>query len=542
MSMGCAREPCPPHAGDLHDSARRREGRVHCAKEEAFGLKRGFAARALAMDLDHCKPLSPALPLPRDETSPMTEPMRFYSTNRNVPDVGLREALLQGQAKDRGLFMPRTFPVLTRDNLDAMRSMDYPGVACAVLRLFTSGVIDDDKLAALCEDAYNFDVPLDPVEGRRFVLRLDRGPTASFKDFAARMMARWMSLLMPDDGVDLVILTATSGDTGSAVAHAYHGVPRVSVVVLFPVSEVSDRQRRQMTTLGGNVTTVAVDGKFDDCQALVKRAFSDPEIGHIRLSSANSINIGRLLPQAVYYFYAWSRVAAPRSEAPVVFSIPSGNFGDMMGAVIAKRMGLPIERLVIATNANDEVPRYLATGTYEKIVPSRECISNAMNVGHPSNLARLVDLYGGWLDETGAERQRPDLDRMRRDLFAVSISDDETRATIRNAWNKHGLLLEPHGAVAWAGLLEYLAQTGSASGRSTERHGEGDPLYVSVATAHPAKFPDDVRLLTGVEPEVPPSLQGLEERTEHFESMAAHYDNLRDLLDEHFRRQREGSL
>jgi threonine synthase len=447
-------------------------------------------------------------------------PLPFYSTNRGAPDVTLREALLLGQAPDRGLYLPAAIPVFSRSELSALVGRSYPEIAHAVLRRFTGGVIDDARLAALCADAYDFDVPLEPVTGRQYLMRLDRGPTASFKDFAARMMARWMSELNRAEDAELIILTATSGDTGSAVAHAYCGVPRVHSVVLFPIDEVSARQRKQMTTLGRNVTTFALDGKFDDCQALVKRAFADPALGRLRLSSANSINIGRLLPQAVYYVYAYVRLANVADGEPIVFSVPSGNFGDMMGGVLAWRMGLPVRRFVIATNANDEVPRFLETGRYEKIVPSRTCISNAMNVGHPSNLARLVDLYGGRMDETGLLREPPDLDRMRRDLFAVSISDDETRATIREAHQRFGVVLEPHGAVGWAGLQRYLEQDAAARGT----------LAVSVETAHPAKFPEEIRALIGIDPESPPSLAGIEDRPESFGRMAVDYEAFKSEL------------
>jgi len=452
--------------------------------------------------------------------SGMREPIRFYSTNRGVTPVDLRTALLQGQAGDRGLFMPERYPPLTRDELAALTGRPYADVAFAVLRPYTAGVFDDETLRALCTEAYDFAVPLEHVTGRRHLMRLDRGPTASFKDFAARMMARWMGRLVADEDGELVILTATSGDTGSAVAHAYYGVPGVQVVVLFPPAEVSERQRRQMTTVGGNVTTIAVDGKFDDCQALVKRAFADPDLSGIRLTSANSINIGRLLPQAVYYVYAYVNLADVAAAEPAIVSVPSGNFGDMMGAVIAWQMGLPIRRLVIATNANDEVPVFLRTGRYEKIVPSRVCISNAMNVGHPSNLARLVDVYGGWMDETGAVRRSPELTAMRRDLYAVSISDDQTRATIREVYERYGALLEPHGAVGWAGLEDYRGA----------HPAEAEGLSVCVETAHPAKFPEEIRATIGVEPPVPPSLAGLENRRETYETMAADYAAFRAML------------
>ena len=453
-----------------------------------------------------------------------SELTHFYSTNRTVPLCTLRDALLQGQAPDRGLYLPKEYHPLTADDLRGLKGKAYFEVAHALLRRFTAGVLDDDKLLATCQDAYNYDVPLEHVVERRFVLRLDQGPTASFKDFAARMMARWMGALMAQDGRELVILTATSGDTGSAVAHAYHGVERVKVVVLFPIAEVSNRQRKQMTTLGGNITSIAIDGKFDDCQAMVKQAFGDADLKQIQLSSANSINIGRLLPQAVYYFYAYAQLADLQKLEPIVVAVPSGNFGDMMGAIIARKMGLPISTLVIATNANDEVPRFVATGKYDKIVPSRTCISNAMNVGHPSNLARLVDAYGGWMDETGLIKEPPRLDQMQRDLYAVSVDDEQTRATIRRAFEEFRLLLEPHGAVGWAGLLRYL----------DEKKPKPEPLCVSVETAHPAKFPDEIKSLIGLDPPLPLALQGLEDKTENYETMAVDYQAFKKFVAERF--------
>lgn len=450
----------------------------------------------------------------------MNEQIQYYSTNRSAPKVTLAEALLQGQAPDRGLYMPDRYPTLTLEDLAAMVDQEYAQIAYAILRRFTAGAIEDETLKLLCEDAYDFDVPLEHVTGRRYLMRLDQGPTASFKDFAARMMSRWMSVLMRSEGGELVILTATSGDTGSAVAHAYHGVERVSVVVLFPTTEVSDRQRKQMTTLGGNVTTLGVEGKFDDCQAMVKRAFADPDLADLRLTSANSINIGRLLPQSVYYAYAYVRLADVTAGEPMVVCVPSGNFGDMMGGIIAKRMGLPIERLVIATNANDEVPVFLRTGRYEKISPSRVCISNAMNVGHPSNLARLVDAYGGWMDETGRIHEQPDFDSLRRDVFAVSIDDEQTRAAIKDAYDRHSVILEPHGAVGWAGLEAYVYA-----------HPEyADRLSVSIETAHPAKFPEEIQATIGVSPQTPPSLAGIEERPEFYDTISTAYEPFRDWL------------
>ena len=445
------------------------------------------------------------------------DPVRFYSTNGQSPAVDLRGALLKGQAPDRGLYLPRQFPRLSAEERATFPRLAYPQIAFSVLSRYTQGIVEDAVLQGLCADAYNFEVPVEPVEGRTYVLRLDRGPTASFKDFAARMMARLIGRFVREARQTLTILTATSGDTGSAVASAFHAVEGIRVLVLFPFKEVSARQRKQMTTLRENIRTIAIDGKFDDCQALVKRAFADPDLSSLPLSSANSINIGRLLPQSVYYFYAASRVAQP--DEPIVFSVPSGNFGDMMGAVIADQMGLPIRRLVVPVNGNDAFAQFLATGNYQKIDPSRNCLSNAMNVGHPSNLARLVAIYGGSMDETGHIHRQPDLAAMRRDLFSTSVSDDLTRATIQSAWRDHHLLLEPHGAVGWRGFQDYV-----------QAEPLGNSPAVVVETAHPAKFPEEIERSLGFTPEVPPALAALDRLAEDYDSMAVDYAQFRDYL------------
>ena len=441
----------------------------------------------------------------------------FCSTNGQSPAVNLREAFLRGQAPDRGLYFPEKFPQLAPEEIAAFNQLPYHEIAFRVLSKYTDGIIPSDVFAAICRDAYNFDIPLEPVYDRVCVMRLDQGPTASFKDFAARMMARMMGRFLQEDGKQLTILTATSGDTGAAVAHAFHNVPGIRVIVLFPVDEISMSQRKLMTTLAGNVRTVAVDGKFDDCQAMVKQAFSDPALNHIPLSSANSINIGRLLPQSVYYFYAASRLAKPGE--PVVFSVPSGNFGDMMGAVVARQMGLPIKKLIASVNDNDAFPKFLATGHYQKISPSRNSVSNAMNVGHASNLARLVAVYGGRMDETGKVHQQPDLATMRRDLFSSSISDQRTRETIREVWNRYGLLLEAHGAVAWRGFQDWLA---------TEPL-NGLPAVI-LETANPAKFPEEIEKTIGFAPDVPPAMTAAIQLPEDFDRMGADYEKFRSYL------------
>jgi len=444
-------------------------------------------------------------------------PLLFHSTNGQSPAVNLREALLAGQAPDRGLYLPDRFPHLTPEDIAAFATLPYHEIAFRVLSRFTAGVIPDDALAAMCRSAYNFAIPLERIYGRVHLMRLDQGPTASFKDFAALMMARMFGYFLKEDHRQITILTATSGDTGAAVAHAFHKIPGIRVIVLFPTAEVSESQRKLMTVLKDNVRTVAIDGKFDDCQAMVKRAFADPDLAHIALSSANSINIGRLLPQSVYYFYAASRLAQPGEK--IVFSIPSGNFGDMMGAVVAREMGLPMKKIVASVNDNDAFPKYLATGVYQKISPSRNSVSNAMNVGHPSNLARLVAVYGGWMDETGKLHRPPDLAAMKRDIFSSSISDDRTRASLREFWHKYQLLLESHGVVAWQGFLDWLA---------TESL--GDAPAVIVETANPAKFPEEVEKVVGWPPDVPDNMLAALKLPEDYDRMAPDYEAFKQYL------------
>ena len=441
----------------------------------------------------------------------------FRSTNGQSPAVNLREALLAGQAPDRGLYLPEKFPALSPDDIAAFARLPYHEIAFRVLSKFTEGIIPPGELAAMCHSAYNFPVPLEIIHVRVFLMRLDQGPTASFKDFAAQMMARMFGKFLHEDGRRVTILTATSGDTGAAVAHAFHKIPGVRVIVLFPLAEVSESQRKLMTTLQDNVRTVAIDGKFDDCQAMVKQAFADPALKHIPLSSANSINIGRLLPQSVYYFYAASRVAQPGE--PVVFSIPSGNFGDMMGAIVAREMGLPVKKIIASVNDNDAFPKFLATGSYEKISPSRNSLSNAMNVGHPSNLARLVAVYGGQMDETGRIHRMPDLAAMRRDIFSTSISDERTVTGIREFWNNFQLLLEPHGSVAWQGFQDWNA---------TEPLGQSPAIIVE--TANPAKFPVEVEKVVGWAPDVPTNMLASLRAPETFDRMGADYEQFREYL------------
>jgi threonine synthase len=452
---------------------------------------------------------------------PMTEKILYYSTNTKAAKVSFGEALLKGLAPDKGLYMPDHIPAIDPETLKGLRGKTYPEIAYAVARNFLRDEISDQELKALVEDAYDFSVPLEKVYDRNYIMRLDQGPTASFKDFAARMMGRLMQYFLKKQHRNMLILTATSGDTGSAIANAFYGLDNIQVVILFPENEVTPRQRKQMTTLRKNIKIVALDGKFDDCQALVKQAFMDGDLDKLNLSSANSINIGRLVPQSFYYFYAWSQLAKDLNDH-VIFSVPSGNFGNMMGGLLAWKMGLPVKKFVIATNENDEVPVYWQSGNYKTIVPSRNCMSSAMNVGHPSNMARVVALYGGIMDEKGNITKEPDTLRMREDIYAVSISDKETTRVLKDTYNKYKVLLEPHGAAGWAGLQQFYADCPAA-------YNPGQ-LSVSLETAHPAKFPGEIRNLLGVEPELPPSMAGLDKLEESFDKLTNNYNDFKQYL------------
>jgi threonine synthase len=451
----------------------------------------------------------------------MVQPIRYYSTNHDSERVNFREALLRGQAPDRGLYMPDQIPQLTREEIWEFSKMPYYEIAYEVVSRFLQDEIPANDLKAIVKDAYNFEVPLEHLYNRNYLMRLDQGPTASFKDFAARMMGRLMQYFLRQEGRKLLILTATSGDTGSAIANAFYGLDNIQVVILYPETEVTDRQRKQMTTLHNNISVISLDGKFDDCQALVKKAFSDCDLNYLGLSSANSINIGRLLPQSVYYFYAFAKLAKDMDDS-IIFSVPSGNFGDLMGGLIAKHMGLPVKRFVISTNANDEVPLYFSGGIYKTIVPSRNCISSAMNVGHPSNIARIIDLYGGVMDEKGNILKIPDVKRLKSDMYALSISDELTRATIKEVYERHHTFIEPHGAVGWAGLQQFFIDQPLDS--------YPGQLTVTLETAHPAKFPMEINDILHIDPVLPPSLANLEDKEEIMQPMKNDYDQFKAYL------------
>ena len=455
------------------------------------------------------------------------KPITYYSTNNKDERVNFRTALLNGMGSNYGLYMVARddIPELAQDLIDSMGSMTYAEIAYQVLEPFLGPEIPSGELKDLLKDAYREDkIPtvVQRVTGRSFIMWLTRGPTYSFKDYAARFFGRALNYFLGQMGLRKVVVVATSGDTGGAVADALYGLENVDNIVFFPRGSISEGQRRQMTTLGDNIYAFEVNGDFDVCQALAKnllndRAFTEEVFGDAdRFTSANSISLGRLLPQAVYPFFAYSRVAYPGDQ--MIASVPSGNFGDMMGTVIAKQMGLPISRIICGVNENTEFPEFLETGVY-RVRPSVKSPSSAMIVSHPSNLARLIDFYGGHMyDELdratgkvsrpGIIDRMPDIDAMREDLYSTGVTNPQHYETMKEVYEKYGIILDPHGAVGWRTLDLYL------EGRHTV------PAVV-YETADPGKFPEDVKTAIGVDPEPPRGMKEQAERDERIYRVGA---------------------
>ena len=428
--------------------------------------------------------------------------MRFVSTSGGGAPVSFREALFRGLAPDGGLFVPETLSPLSAGEVDALRGAGAIRCGLAVARHLLGEELEDEVLESAVREALSFPIPLVPLGPRTHVLELFHGPTLAFKDVGARFMGCLMSRLRRPGGPPLTVMVATSGDTGGAVAHAFLGLPRTRVVVLFPEGQVSDRQQRQFTTLGDQVLAVAVTGAFDDCQRLVKAMFRDPEARKtLAPTSANSINIGRLLPQIFYYFHAWARL---NRREPLIFSVPSGNFGNLAAGLMARRLGLPAAGFVTATNANDVVPEYLRTGCYEPRASVRT-LSSAMDVGAPSNLTRILALFDD------------DLVRLRGRLSGSAWSDADTRKAMRRVFDEHGYTLDPHTAVGWLALEQALAERPDAHG-------------VVLATAHPAKFGDIVEEAIGEPVPVPEQLAAGETRPSRFTRIPPSFEELQRVV------------
>ncbi len=391
--------------------------------------------------------------------------MKYYSTKGEVTPVSFKEAIFKGLPDDNGLFMPESIPKLSESFFENISKMTLPEIGLEVIQQYTEGEIPTEDLKKIVEDTLAFEIPLKEIKNDVYSLELFHGPTLAFKDVGARFLARSLSYFSASEDKKLTVLVATSGDTGSAVANGFYNVPNIDVVILYPSGKISDFQEQQMTTLGGNITALEIDGTFDDCQKLVKQAFLDKKLSKEKnLTSANSINMARLLPQSIYYFYAFAQLNEEQKKQ-AVFSVPSGNYGNISAGLLAQRMGLPISHFLACSNANDTVPKYLETSTYTA-KPSVPTISNAMDVGDPSNFVRMLDLFGN------------NHKQMREAITGYSFSDDETRATITRVFEETDYVLDPHGAVAYLGLEDYL-ETNSGTG-------------IILETAHPVKFAETV--------------------------------------------------
>lgn len=407
--------------------------------------------------------------------------MKYYSTNGRAPEADLHKAVVKGLAEDRGLYMPERIKTLPGDFFENIDKMTFQEIACTVAEAFFGEDIETDALRDIVCDTLQFDCPVVSVTDNIYSLELFHGPTLAFKDVGARFMARLLQYFIRREGNDrqVHVLVATSGDTGSAVANGFLGVDGIHVHVLYPKGKVSRIQESQFATLGRNITAIEVDGVFDDCQTLVKSAFMDEELNnHLMLTSANSINVARFLPQAFYYFNAYARMKALGKAENMVVCVPSGNFGNITAALFGHRMGLPVKRFIAANNANDIFYNYLRTGKYEP-KPSRQTIANAMDVGDPSNFARIYDLYGG------------DHGKVTQLISGATYTDEQIRETMTYCYHDNGYILDPHGACGYRALTEGL---------------NSDEYGVFCETAHPAKFKETVESAIGTDIEIPTRL------------------------------------
>jgi threonine synthase len=432
--------------------------------------------------------------------------MDFLSTRGQAPSIPFRDALFHGLAPDGGLYMPRDLPVLTSTTLSGLAEKSWPQLASVVAQALLSGALDPVTLESLAADALNFPVPMVQLRERIYVLELFRGPTLAFKDVGARFMARLLAHYRQEGDPPLTVLTATSGDTGGAVAQAFLGLPGIRVVVLFPDGKVTPRQERQFSTLGNNVHAIAVQGDFDDCQRLAKEAFQEqPRPGRQALTSANSINVGRFLPQTTYFFEAWARLrAAKRNRTNILFSIPSGNFGNLAAGLLAKAMGMTEVSFLAATNLNDVVPEYLRSGRFEPR-PSTPTLSTAMDVGNPSNLDRILHIYRG------------SVTALREDLVGCRVTNTETQDCMRRVHGETGYILDPHSAVGFAALEKELETRPDVTG-------------VLLATAHPAKFAEVVEPVLNEALPIPPELSRCLEAKRRVTPVEPRLDALREVL------------
>ncbi|MBK8611693.1 MAG: threonine synthase [Chitinophagaceae bacterium] len=402
--------------------------------------------------------------------------MKYYSLNKQSPDVNFEAATVLGQAPDKGLYFPETIPQVSKELIKNIENYSNEAIALEVISPYLGDVIPKDVLEKIVNETVNFDIPLVSITDDIFSLELFHGPTLAFKDVGARFMSRCLGYFAKDSKEKITVLVATSGDTGGAVANGFYQVDGVEVVILYPSGKVSSVQEKQLTTLGNNIHALEVDGTFDECQQMVKTVFADVELNKkIKLTSANSINVARWLPQQFYYFYLWKQWQ-DKNNPPVV-TVPSGNFGNICAGLLAQQSGLPIKHFIAACNVNDTVPDFLRTGNYQpkKAVPT---ISNAMDVGDPSNFVRIMEIFHQQTDE------------LKKTLVGYTITDGQTRETLVSVFQDHNYLLDPHGAVAYHALQQYQMQHPGTKG-------------VILETAHPVKFYDVIEPLIGETVPVP---------------------------------------
>lgn len=431
--------------------------------------------------------------------------MKYYSTNQQAPVATLDKAVVKGLAEDKGLYMPERIKPLPKEFFDEIQNLSFQEIAYQVADAFFGEDVPAEVLRQIVYDTLSFDVPAVPVTDRIFSLELFHGPTLAFKDVGARFMARLLGYFNQKEANDRLVnvLVATSGDTGSAVANGFLGVPGIHVYVLYPKGKVSPIQECQFTTLGQNITALEVDGVFDDCQALVKNAFMDAELNaHMKLTSANSINVARFLPQSFYYFYAYAQMKKRGQADNLVVCVPSGNFGNICSALFGKRMGLPVKRFIAANNANDIFYNYLQTGEYNPR-PSVQTIANAMDVGDPSNFARILDLYGH------------SHEAICNDISGAAYTDGQIAETMRQCLAQTGYLLDPHGACGYRALQEGLRP---------------DETGVFLETAHPAKFKDTVEDITGQPVDMPAKLAAFMQGTKQSTAMTRDFADFKQYL------------
>lgn len=408
--------------------------------------------------------------------------MNYYSLNKKAPNASFRDAVIKGLAPDKGLYFPESITPLPFSFFENIDSLSYEDIAFEAIKQFVSTDIPEEVLKTIISETLSFDFPIVEINQNISTLELFHGPTMAFKDVGARFMARCLGYFNKENTKEVTVLVATSGDTGGAVAHGFFDVKGVNVVILYPSGKVSDIQEKQLTTLGKNITALEVDGVFDDCQDMVKRAFLDEELtSKMQLTSANSINVARWLPQMFYFFFAYKQLH--NSHKNMVFSIPSGNFGNICAGMMAQRLGLPIRHFIASNNANNVVTEYLKTETYQP-KQSVQTISNAMDVGNPSNFIRIQEIYNN------------DFAVLKRNLFSYSFSDEETREGLKELYTDYKYVADPHGAVGYLGCKDYL-KTNS------------DTHCVFLETAHPTKFLDTVVDVIGESITLPPQIEAI---------------------------------